>query len=162
MADAAIFGRDLGLGFVADEFGSTIAGPFSRVDLQAFLNSAVSPRSLDLAVQTGRSNLVQSLIVRLMTERGELAALGHPEYGSRHHRLIGEPNTESNRNLLKLYMIECIKQDPRIDLIVQITVQQGVGLINRDKVDVQMTLLPKDASAPLSLVIPFSFAGPLS
>ncbi len=162
MADSTYLGKDLTLGFIATDSGSTIAGPFSRADLQAIPNQSASPRTLDLGLQTGLPNLVQSLIVRLMTERGELAALGHPDYGSRHLALIGEPNTESNRNLLKLYMIECIKQEPRIDSIQQITVQQGVGPVNRDKVDVQISVLVKGVPGPLSLVIPFSFAGPLS
>lgn len=162
MAQTSYLGTDLGLGFVADDSGSTIAGPFSRVDLQEVVNAAVAPRTLDLAVQTGVANLVQSLIVRVLTERGELAPLGHPEYGSRHHQLIGEPNTVSNRNLLKLYMIECIKQEPRIASILQIDVQPGVGLQHRDEVDVKVMLQVKGVRDPVSLVIPFSFAGPLS
>jgi len=162
MADTTYLGQDLWLGFVADNSGATGAGPFSRVDLQAVLNTGVSPRTYDLATQQGLANLVQSLIVRLMTERGELAPLGHPDYGSRHHRLVGEPNTVSNQNLVKLYMIECIKQEPRIDSIAQITVAPGPGAVNRDKVDVKMTLKVTGVAEPLNLVIPFSFGGPLS
>jgi hypothetical protein len=162
MADASYLGTDLSLGFISTDSGSTIAGPFSRIDLQAVLNRSVSPRALDLDTRTGLANLVQGLIVRLMTERGELAPLGHPDYGSRHHRLIGEPNTVANRNLVKLYMIECIKQEPRIASFVKIDVQQREGVINRDKVWVEMTLQVKGVPDPLSLVIPFSFAGPLS
>jgi phage baseplate assembly protein W len=162
MADTSFFGTDLALGFIANDSGGTVAGPFSFVDLQARFNTGVSPRALDLGVQSGMANLVQSLIARIMTERGELAPLGHPNYGSRHHQLVGEPNTESNRNLVKLYMIECIKQEPRITAILQIDVQQGPGLINRDKVDVNTALQVAGVSNPLNLVIPFSFAGPLS
>jgi phage baseplate assembly protein W len=162
MTDTTYLGHDLSLGFAAVDSGGTIAGPFSRVDLQPVRNIAVSPRTLDLGLQLGMANLAQSLIVRLMTERGELGPLGHPDYGSRHHQLIGEPNRESNRNLVKLYMIECIKQEPRIDSIVQITVQPGFGPVNRDKVDVVMTLKVKTIADPLNLVIPFSFSGPLS
>jgi len=101
--DAPFLGTDLSLGFVAVDDGSTIAAPYSRVDVQAVWDRSTSPRTLDLATQTGLANLVQSLIVRVLTERGELTALGHPNYGSRHHQLIGEPNTVSNRNLIKLY-----------------------------------------------------------
>jgi phage baseplate assembly protein W len=161
MPDATYLGTDLALGFVPNDSGTTIAGPFTRVDLQAERNNTVSPRTFDLELRSGMANLTQSLIVRLMTGSGELSALGHPNYGSRHHQLIGEPNTESNRNLVKLYMIECIKQEPRIAAILQISVQQGVGLVNRDKVDVVMALQVKGFSDPLNLVIPFSFAGPL-
>jgi hypothetical protein len=162
MADATYLGTDLSLGFVAGDSGATVGAPYSRVDLQAERNTSVSSRTLDLGLQSGMANLTQSLIVRVMTERGELAPLGHPNYGSRHHQLIGEPNTESNRNLVKLYIIECIKQEPRITAIVQIAVVPGAGPENRDRVDVSMTLQVKSVPDPLSLVIPFSFAGPLS
>ncbi len=66
MPDTTIFGN-LALGFVANDAGSTVPGPFPSVDLQAALNTTVSPRTLDLGVQSGLANLVQSLITRLMT-----------------------------------------------------------------------------------------------
>ena len=161
MADTSYLGTDLALGFGVVE-GVTIAGPFSRVDLQTVRVGSKRARTFDLAVQSGTNNLVQSLIVRMMTEVGELAPLGHPTYGSRHHELIGEPNTESNRNLLKLYVIACIKQEARVDRITQIAVVQGNGPEHRDEVDIKMTLLVKGTSDPLNLVIPFSFGGPLA
>ena len=46
----------------------------------------------DLRTVDGRDNLAQAVINRLLTRQGELAALGHPRYGSRLHELIGEPN----------------------------------------------------------------------
>jgi phage baseplate assembly protein W len=121
----------------------------------------VAPRSVDLGVIQGRANLLQSLIVRLKTERGELAGLGHPNYGSQHHRLIGEPNTENNRNLIKLYILECLKQEPRLEEISGIKVRPGEGRGNRDKVDINITVKVKGSTDPLNLVIPFSFEGPL-
>jgi phage baseplate assembly protein W len=154
-------GQDFDLGFVADEEGRVFAGPYSRVDLQAKLREDVAPRVLDLGVVSGQANLVQSLIMRLKTERGELAGLGHPNYGSRHHQLIGEPNTEANRNLVKLYVLECLKQEPRLEEIRKIEVKPGEGRENRDKVVITVTVKMKGVPDPLSLVIPFSFAGPL-
>ena len=47
---------------------------------------------VDLAVTSGVDAAVQFLVDRLKTQQGELTALGHPEYGSRHHELIGQPN----------------------------------------------------------------------
>jgi hypothetical protein len=161
MADFSILGADLALGFTADEDGRTIAGPFSHVDLQAVVRRRVSPRLADLDVTSGNANLVQSLIVRLLTERGELAPLGHLDYGSRHHQLIGEPNTESNRNLVKLYILECLKQERRIESVLKIDVKQGAGRENRDKVDVEILLRIRGVPDALNLVLPFSFAGPL-
>ena len=62
---------------------------------------------VDLTIASGRDNLAQAIIMRLLTPRGELAALGHPQYGSRLHELVGEVNTETKRNLVRLYILGC-------------------------------------------------------
>lgn len=162
MAAENVLGQDFDLGFVADEEGRVFAGPYSQVDLQARQRGDVSPRTTDLALVSGRANLVQSLIMRLKTERGELASLGHPNYGSRHHRLIGELNTENNRNLLKLYVLECLHQEPRLAAVEQIDVQAGEGRQNRDQVLIHVVARIKGEPDPLSLVVPFSFEGTVS
>jgi phage baseplate assembly protein W len=162
MAEAEFFGRDLALGFVADEEGRVAAGPHSHVDLQESFREDVSPRTVDLRVVGAKANLVQSLIMRLKTERGELAPLGHPDYGSRHHALVGELNTEANRNLVKLYVLEALRQEPRLEAVVRVEVKPGEGRENRDKVDVVATVRMKGVTDPLNLVVPFSFQGPLS
>jgi len=162
MANELFLGQDLDLGFIADEEGRVFAGPYSHVDLQAIVREDVSPRELDLGVVSGKANLVQSLILRLKTERGELAALGHPDYGSRHHRLIGEPNTEPNRNLIKLYVLECLRQEPRIEAVEKIEVKPVEGRENRDKIEVTITVKIKTVPDPLSFVVPFSFEGALA
>jgi hypothetical protein len=161
MADFEFLGQDLALGFTADEEGRTFAGPFSHVDLEPLVQGKRFPRRTDLATVNGNANLVQSLIMRLMTELGELAPLGHPNYGSRHHQLIGEPNTEGNRNLVKLYILECLKQERRIEQILKIEVKPGHGRENRDRVMVQLELKIRGVLDPLNLVLPFSFTGPL-
>ena len=50
---------------------------------------------LDYSTLDGRDNLAQAIVMRLLTPRGELAELGHPEYGSRLNELLGAPNTET-------------------------------------------------------------------
>lgn len=160
MIDRTYLGQDLDLGFATDDQGRVFAGPASSADLQAVRRAGVAPAGSDLGVVRGRANLIQALVVRLLTERGELTGLGHPDYGSRHHQLIGEPNTEANRNLVKLYMLECLQQEPRLERVVNIDVTPARGRENRDKVDVALTLKMRDVSAPLSFVIPFSFGGP--
>lgn len=162
MVDGRALGVDLALGFVADEEGRIFAGPYSHVDLLAATREDVAPRAVDLATISGKANLVQSLILRLMTERGELASLGHPSYGSRHHQLIGEPNTETNRNLIKLYVLECLRQEPRLEAIQRVDVRPAAGRENRDKVEVEIVVVAKGIPDPLSLVVPFSFEGPLA
>jgi phage baseplate assembly protein W len=157
MANGDYLGHDLDLGFIADEEARVFAGPYSHVDLQGVSRTDILPRARDLHVVSGLANLVQSLIVRLKTERGELEALAHPDYGSRHHRLIGEPNTEGNRNLIKLYVLECLRQEPRLDAIQRVDVRAGQGRENRDKVDIRITATVKGVPDPLSFVVPFSF-----
>src|SRR5438874_13533421 len=60
----------------------------------------------DFSTISGRDNLGQAVIIRLLTPTGELALLGHPEFGSRLHELIGRQNTSTNRNLVKLFILE--------------------------------------------------------
>src|SRR6185436_17864179 len=67
----------------------------------------------DADLVAGIDNAVQAVIHRIKTLKGELAALGHPEYGSRHHELIGE----HNRNLVKLYILQALAHEPRIEKI---------------------------------------------
>ena len=52
----------------------------------------------DLARLEGIENLKQALLLRCLTARGELAPLGHRDYGSRLAGLIGEPDSELTRH----------------------------------------------------------------
>jgi len=155
-------GTDLHLGFVADEEGRVFSGPSTRVDLQAHTRADVAPRTHDLSRITGRANLVQALIVRLQTQRGELEPLGHPDYGSRHHELIGEPNTETNRNLVKLHVLACLRQEPRLEEIRRVAVRPAATREERQTVTIDAEVVARRDPTPLSLVVPFSFAGPLT
>lgn len=161
MEDELFLGQDLDLGFIADEEGRVFAGPYTYVDLRARMREDVTPRTNDLGAVSRKANLVQALIMRLQTETGELAGLGHPNYGSKHHRLIGEPNVESNRNLIKLYVLECLRQESRLESIDSVVVRQGEGRENRDKVDIAIVVRMKKVPDALSFVVPFSFGGPL-
>lgn len=109
----------------------------------------------DIATITGIENLQQSIINRIMTKRGELDELGHPEYGSRHHNLIGEPNTESNRNLIKFHILECLSHEPRVERILRTQVKTDTD--NRGLVRIYLEIKIISVTSPLNLVIPFSF-----
>ena len=89
---------------------------------------------LDLGLVTGMDNLGQAIIIRLLTPRGELSALAHPDYGSRLHELIGRENTETTRNLAKLYILESLKMEPRIEKIIKLEIEPAAG--TRDRVNV--------------------------
>ena len=70
---------------------------------------------LDLAATTGRANLAQALLLRLLTPRGSLAPLGHPEYGSRLGELIGRRKTEELRNRCRAVVLEAVAREPRVE-----------------------------------------------
>ena len=117
---------------------------------------AQGPRSIvDLATTSGRDNLGQAITARLLTPRGELAELGHPEYGSRLHELIGSPNSETRRSLTKLFVLESLAQEPRIEKIVRCDVAPAPG--SRDRVDVVLEVRPV-ASAETVAIGPFTLS----
>jgi phage baseplate assembly protein W len=109
--------------------------------------------SWDFLPRSGTENLVQAVIVRILTPRGELAALGHPEYGSRVHELIGRENTRTRQNLAKLYILEALGHEPRIEKVVQLTVAPSPGA--RSTVDILLRVKPSGATE-LVQIGPFS------
>lgn len=107
----------------------------------------------DLQAASGRANLGQAIMHRLLTRKGEIGDLGHPEYGSRLHELIGKPNNEMTRELVRLYVKECISQEARVQDIVNITVI--VPGDNPNAVLLDITVLPIKSSVPMNVVFPF-------
>jgi phage baseplate assembly protein W len=103
----------------------------------------------DFALAEGRDNLGQSLTARLLTPRGEIAALGHPAYGSRLHEVIGQPNTPTTRNLAKLFIIEALKQERQVEEIVSVEVTPHPA--NRFLILVAVEVKPVGAEAVLAL-----------
>jgi len=76
----------------------------------------------DLATVRGADAAVQALTLRLVVRRGELAALGWPDYGSRLHELVGELDTPGTRVRLAQYAREAVAADWRVAEITQVTV----------------------------------------
>lgn len=103
----------------------------------------------DMDIVSGRENLGQAMVIRLLTPRGELTALAHPDYGSRLHELIGRQNTNTTRNLIKLYILESLAAEPRIEKVLSVTVEPAKG--TRDTVVVRLTVKPVASFQPLSI-----------
>lgn len=78
--------------------------------------------TMDLETVEGRDNLAQALVLRLLVRQGELAALGHPRYGSRIHELVGEPLDGPNRELLRRYVRRALLGDPRVEEVTRVDV----------------------------------------
>lgn len=108
-------------------------------------------RDLDFYNQV--DNLVQALYLRFLTPVGEMALLGHPDYGSRLHELIGELNSETNRNRAKLFTLQALQLEPRVKEIRSVTVTQNRAV--PEQMDIRVSLLPVDSDTLLNLVFPF-------
>jgi phage baseplate assembly protein W len=112
---------------------------------------------LDLATLSGVDNLIQALLLRFLTPRGALTLLGHSDYGSRLEELIGELNNDANRNRAKLYVLQALAAEPRVQKVLAVTVTQNPA--DRTRMDIAVTLLPLDSDTPLNLVFPFFLEG---
>jgi phage baseplate assembly protein W len=111
----------------------------------------LSRENRDLATATRRENLAQAIINRLYTRKGELAALGHPDYGSRLYQLVGEINNNRTRALAELYIRECLTQEPRIAEILEIVFQPPNRDLDRNSLKCQITVQPVEMDTPLTL-----------
>ena len=115
------------------------------------------PGRIDLQTVDRRDNLSQALLLRFVTERGELSLLGHPDYGSRLFELIGKLNSETNRNRAKLFVLEALQAEPRVKEVRSVTVTQNRA--DRTVMDIKVSLLPVDSDKLLNLVFPFFLEG---
>ena len=107
--------------------------------------------TMDIAAVSGRENLAQSLVLRLLTPKGSLAPLGHPDYGSRLPELIGRLNTDTTRNLARLYTIEAVGQEVRVRTLLDLAV--GVVADQPDTIRMTLSVLPIDDDDPLALTL---------
>ncbi len=127
---ARLFGNDLRLG---------------RVGLGADL---LPDQAGDLDLAMGNDNIVQALTLRLLVRRGDLSRLGWPDYGSRLHELIGEPNIRRTHVRLMAFAREAIEADPRVVEVSQVRALPG----ERDVVRLELEVALIDRPAPLNLV----------
>lgn len=104
----------------------------------------------DLALAHGNDNIMQALMLRLRVRKGELARLGWPDYGSRLHELIGEPNNTRTHVKLMAFARAAIEQDPRVREVS--AVQSSVIPGERDMVRVLMEVALINAASPINLV----------
>jgi phage baseplate assembly protein W len=147
-------GRDLRLDYA---FGG---GFFEDADLATATRRGAPITSRDLTVADGIAAITQAIANRLKTRKGELASLGHPDYGSRHHELIGEPNVERTRDLIKLYVLQALRDEPRIEKVLRADVV-AEHTPPRDTVRITISARLVREPTPLNLVIPFSLEATL-
>lgn len=123
------------------------------------LSTVVRPESgeTDLARLSGVENLKQALLLRFLTAVGELAPLGHSRYGSRLYELLGEPNTEANRNRAKLYVLESLAAEPRVAKVLSVEVRSR--RTSPDRIEITVEVEAAKTGDILLLDVPFSFTG---
>jgi phage gp46-like protein len=110
---------------------------------------------VDLALLAGADNIAQALLLRMLTPYGELAGLGHPDYGSRLYELIGELNTVTNRNRAKVYALQALAGELRVAQVISLDVTAP----DRNTILLSAVLKIIDADTPLNLVFPFFLGG---
>lgn len=147
-----VLGRDLRLDYAWS------GGFYEDADLASGRTESTERRPVgerDLRPVEGVDNLIQAIANRLKTRKGELAALGHPDHGSRHHELIGQPNVERTRNLIKLYVLQALRQEPRIERVLAAHVM-AEHEPPREVVRIELRVQVIGQDHPLNLVVPFS------
>jgi len=111
----------------------------------------------DFETVKDEDNLAQAIINRLSTDEGELYDIGHADYGSRLHEVIGEINNEATRQRLKALVRECLVQERRIVEINNISVLPDPS--DPHRVDIEIAILPIESSVYLTIVYPFRLEG---
>lgn len=98
-------------------------------------------------------NLAQAIIMRLNTMQGELRDLGHSSYGSRLSELIGEPNNERTRELARIYALESVTRDPRVEEVVGISAEMFKD--DPHQININISVRAKGRTSILNMVFPF-------
>jgi phage baseplate assembly protein W len=104
----------------------------------------------DLDLARGVDNVVQALRLRLLVRKGELAALGWPDYGSRIHELVGEPSLVRVHARLLAFAREAVEQDPRVVEVLDVRAEVPAG--ERDLVRLHLEVLLLSEPDPRNLV----------
>ena len=111
----------------------------------------------DIARAAGNANIVQALTLRLRVQKGELTLLGWPDFGSRLHELIGEPDLPRTRLKAQVFARDAVEADPRVHKVEAVDVVRlpGERQVLRLVMLVRVITLP----APLNLVFELALDG---
>lgn len=104
----------------------------------------------DLQRAEGNDNIVQALVLRLLVQKGELAPLGWPGYGSRLHELIGQPNNTRTHIKAMALARAAVERDPRVVEVTEIQARVLAGERNVVRLEMEVRLILEQN--PLNLV----------
>ncbi len=111
----------------------------------------------DFETVADHDNLAQAIIVRLSTDEGELDDIGHADYGSRLHDVIGEVNNATTRQRIKAIVMDCLVQENRIKEVADVNVVTDPD--DPQGVDIEITIVPIAGSSFLTVSYPFRLEG---
>ncbi|MFM2119492.1 MAG: hypothetical protein RL722_960 [Pseudomonadota bacterium] len=111
----------------------------------------------DIALASGNDNIVQALTLRLRVRLGELAPLGWPDYGSRLHELIGEPDLPRTRLKAQVFARDAVLLDPRVSQVLAVDIVSIPGERQVLRLTLQLALI--NAPQPLNLVYDLALDG---
>jgi len=121
----------------------------------------ISPAgSGDIGTVGGRENLAQAIINRLLTRKGDLNRLGHADYGSKLHTLIGELNNVRFRGKAEIYIRECLAKETRIAEILSVSFSEPNRFDTREMVMAEIIIKPMptagESDRNMSIVLPLN------
>lgn len=120
-----------------------------------YVDLSVAPGG-DLQTVSGRANLAQAIINRLLTRKGELSRLGHPNYGSRLYQLTGELNNNRIRGLAEIYIRESLAQERRIEEVSWIEFQPPSRGIDRNLLLIRIGVKPVGNTEAFAIELPLN------
>jgi phage baseplate assembly protein W len=110
----------------------------------------------DLTIISGKDNVLQSIVNRLSTRRGELREIGHPEYGSDLEDVIGMPNTPDTLRIIETYVRDALKEERRIESILRVEAKFLEGRPDTVIVEMDIRLCTREI---ISVEVPVSLTG---
>lgn len=133
------------------------ANSWTTLDLATAPGRASGPNEgaqekLDLGVAADGDCLRQALLLRLLTPLGSLTELGHPDYGSRLHELIGRPSNLAARRLAKAFVLLALRAERRIEEVIEVSVEEPDQLAT-DTLRVFLRVQPANGLDPVALGI---------
>ena len=90
-----------------------------------------------------------------ITQLGRVQGISGDHVEHAHHELVGEPNVDRTRNLIKLYVLQSLRDEPRIEKVTRAAVSAEHDP-PRETVRIELELRVLGAPDPLNLVVPFS------
>ncbi|SRR6266536_1469558 len=108
----------------------------------------------DLDLAAAADNISQALTLRLLVRKGELAPLGWPDYGSRLHELIGQPNVARTHALLMVFARDAVEQDPRVEKVLDVRALVLDGERDVVRLELEVLLIAQPNSLNLVLDVP--------